>query len=128
MIALSLLLACHRDAAAPAEDHHQDLRVEDHAVRTEDGATITLHRHVAEGPPALVVHGISSNHNSWDLSEDRSLASYLAEQGIDAWLLDLRGHGAALTNPEGQRQWGGWSMDDYGARDIPAAVAWVSWA
>ena len=55
----------------------------------------------------------------------RSLAVYLQEQGFDAWLVDLRGHGDATLDAEGERQWAGWTIDHYGQHDIPAAVDFV---
>ena len=94
-------------------------------MQTEDGATIALHHHPGDGPPVLIVHGISSNHRCWDLSPERSVATALVAAGFDPWLLDLRGHGDALTDAQGRRQWGGWTMDDYGQHDVPAAVAYV---
>lgn len=94
----------------------------DTLVKTADGATIALRRYAAPGPPVLLVHGISSNHRTWDLSEDRSLARTLQAQGFDAWLLDLRGHGLAERDAQGHRQRQGWNIDDYGVFDIPAAI------
>ncbi len=95
---------------------------EQYRVRTEDGAEVVLHRHPASGTPVLVVHGISSNHHCWDLSADRSLAVDLAEHGMDAWLLDLRGHGDARRDSAGGKQNSGWTIDDYALYDLPAAV------
>ena len=95
---------------------------EQYRVTTEDGAEVALHRHPASGLPVLVVHGISSNHHCWDLNEERSLAVDLAAHGMDAWLLDLRGHGDARRDSRGRPQNSGWSIDDYARYDIPAAV------
>ena len=67
----------------------------DYLVETEDGAEAWLHRHPAEGPPVVVVHGLSSNHWCWDLDPERSLATTLGERGFDTWFLDLRGHEGA---------------------------------
>ena len=92
------------------------------SVATDDGATIMLHRYEAAGPPVLVVHGISSNHHCWDLAPDRSIGLALQAAGLDAWLVDLRGHGSATHDTEGKRQWAGWSIDHYGRHDIPAAI------
>lgn len=117
-----LLWACHKP---PAELPEQCASAERYAVLTDDGATIVLHRHPGQGPPVLLVHGISANARSWDLTPDRSLAEYLAENGFDPWLLDMRGHGEALVDAEGHRQWGGWSMEDYARRDLPAAIAFI---
>lgn len=92
-------------------------------IATEDGATVALHHHAcADGPPVLLVHGISSNARFWDLDEDHSLASWLADRGHDVWLLDLRGHGEALWDADDRRQWAGWTVDDYGRYDVAAAV------
>lgn len=118
---LWLFLACMKPAPPP----EQCLEAERYAITTEDGATIVLHRHPGAGPPVLVVHGISANARSWDLTPERSLAAYLAENGFDPWLLDMRGHGDALYDAKGRRQWGGWTMEDYARRDIPAAVAFI---
>ena len=111
-------------ALSPSEDTrapHQR-SAETVAVSTDDDATVMLHRYAAEGPPVLVVHGISSNHHCWDLAPDRSLGLALQAAGLDAWLMDLRGHGDATHDPEGKRQWAGWSIDHYGRHDIPAAI------
>jgi pimeloyl-ACP methyl ester carboxylesterase len=103
---------------------------ERHDIVTADGAGLALHRHRGGGadsrtPPVLVVHGISSNHHCWDLTPDRSLGVYLAEQGMDAWLLDLRGHGDSTRDARGHTQRSGWTVDDYGRFDVPAAVAYI---
>jgi len=100
---------------------HQ-LAAQSTSVVTDDGATIMLHRYEAAGPPVLVVHGLSSNHHSWDLAPDRSIGLVLQEASLDAWLMDLRGHGNATHDAEGNRQWVGWNIDHYGHHDIPAAI------
>lgn len=105
------------DTAAP----HQQGSVQV-AVTTDDDATVMLRRYAAEGPPVLIVHGISSNHHCWDLAPDRSIGLTLQAAGLDAWLMDLRGHGDATHDADGNRQWAGWSIDHYGRHDIPAAV------
>lgn len=92
---------------------------------TDDGATVALHHHAGRGPPVLLVHGISSNHRFFDLDAERSMAGWLAERGWDVWALDLRGHGAALRDADGRLQQAGWTLDDYGRHDVPAAVAHV---
>ncbi len=92
---------------------------------TPDGAVIHLHRHQADGPPVLVVHGISSNHYCWDLDPQRSIGTYLAARGFDTWLLDMRGHGDARKAPGGKNLDRHWAADDYGLHDIPTAVAYV---
>ncbi|MEC7239908.1 MAG: alpha/beta hydrolase [Myxococcota bacterium] len=96
-----------------------------HSVQTQDKATISLSHRPGEGPPVLVVHGISSNHRCWDLEGGPSLAAALHASGFDPWLLDLRGHGLAEFSADGQRQRRGGSVDDYGQYDVPAAVAFI---
>ena len=92
---------------------------------TDDDATIHLLRHAADGPPVLIVHGISSNHYCWDLDPSRSLGLYLAEHGYDAWLLDTRGHGDARHPPDKKILWGNWDIDDYALHDLPTAIDYI---
>jgi pimeloyl-ACP methyl ester carboxylesterase len=94
-------------------------------VPTEDGGTVALHHHPGPGSPVLLVHGISSNHRFFDLDADHSMADWLVDQGWDVWMLDLRGHGKALFDRAERRQITGWSVDDYGRYDVPAAVDWI---
>ncbi len=114
---LALAVGCTRPAPHVEEPTTQDMD-----VPTSDGAVIHLHRHPAPGPPVVLVHGISSNHRFWDLEPGRSLASYLAAHGFDAWCLDLRGHGEAREAPGGRWLHRAWDIDDYGLRDAPAAI------
>ena len=113
------LWGCVEDTPAPAP-HCEG--AESHVVPTDDGAVVHLHRHAAEGPPVLIVHGISSNHNCWDLTASRSLATFLSDAGLDVWLLDLRGHGDSQRDVQGKAQRSGWSIDDYALHDLPAAM------
>lgn len=123
ILAMLLAGACRHAPLAPAGA--QCAATEQHPVVTEDGATVHLHRHPSDGPPVMVVHGISANHRSWDLDAERSLAVALQAAGYDAWLLDLRGHGAAHADADGREQRGGWTMEDYGRYDIPAAIGHI---
>ncbi len=99
--------------------------VVEHWVQTGDEAWVTLQRRESAGPPVVLVHGISSNHHFWDLGPDRSLAEHLHSQGFDVWNMDLRGHGPARFDRDGKRQKAGWTVDDYGAYDLPAAFTYV---
>ena len=96
-----------------------------HRVSTVDGAEIVLHRKGGEGPPVVLVHGVSSNHRFWDVQPGASLADHLAGAGYDVWNLDLRGHGDALKDGRGRKQRPDWDIDDYGKQDLPAAFAHV---
>lgn len=123
------LLACSHDPLEPQDEFVPLQPVMppsvQHTVPTDDGAAIVLTRREAKGPPVVIVHGISSNHHCWDLTPERSLAVYLQEEGYDAWLLDLRGHGDAVLDADGERQWAGWTIDHYGQHDVPAAIAYI---
>ena len=116
---LLLTLACK--PIAPLAPEHCAGASSTH-LSTADGAEIALHRHPAAGPPVILVHGISSNHHFWDLTEEHSLTAMLAEAGFDAWALDLRGHGDARFRQTGPKQQHGWSIDDYGAHDLHTAI------
>lgn len=98
---------------------------EQHWVETGEGYHVFMERYASEGPPVVLCHGISSNHHFWNLTPDRSLALDLHEKGFDVWNMDLRGHGRARNHPDGRRQKVGWTVDDYGKQDLPAAFAHV---
>ena len=119
---LSLLIACFDPLPVPAEQCALATTLKMH---TDDGATIALHHHPGSGRPVLLVHGVSSNHRFWDLDADHSLALWLVAQDHDVWMLDLRGHGAALDDLAGDRQMYGWTIDDYGKHDVATAVTWI---
>ncbi|MEZ4321573.1 MAG: alpha/beta hydrolase [Myxococcota bacterium] len=92
---------------------------------TGDGAEVHVRHAPGDGPVVLLCHGISSNGRFWDLEPHRSLVRYLHDRGYDVWNLDLRGHGDALRTEAGSRQRDGWTVDDYGMRDLPAAITYV---
>ncbi len=124
LLALVGFAGCFEEDPPTVAAHCQG--TEQHTVATSDGAELVLHRHgVQGGVPVVIVHGISSNHHCWDLAEGRSLGAFLAAQGIDAWLLDLRGHGDSQKKVGGGRLWSGWTVDDYGRQDLPAAIDYV---
>jgi pimeloyl-ACP methyl ester carboxylesterase len=116
---LLLVLGCWD--TEPSDRSHCEL-ARTTRVATKDGATIALHHHAASGPPVVLLHGISSNHTFWDLDPEHSLAAWFQARGHDVWLLDLRGHGAATVDKQGQPQLMGWRVDDYGRYDLAAAV------
>ncbi len=121
-VTLLLLAAC---SAPPLAAPPSCVLATDHLVPTDDGATIALHHHPGRGAPVVLVHGISSNATFWDLDHDHSLAAWLAREGFDPWVVDLRGHGRARRRDDGAPQISGWTVDDYGVHDVAAAVAYV---
>jgi len=84
---------------------------------TADGAILALQHLPAAGHPILLVHGLSSNHHSFDL-HGRGLAIELQAAGYDVWMLDLRGR-LESQPPPGRAAW---TLDDYGRVDVAAAV------
>ena len=91
-------------------------------VPTEDGASVRLHRHPHAGPPVLLVHGLGSRGQYWDLTATQSMLRVLNEAGFDAWALDLRGHGGHQETADGAHLRVGWTLDDYGRFDLKAAI------
>lgn len=68
--------------------------------------------------PVILVHGFGQNRYAWHMPE-RSFANYLADQGFDVFIVDLRGHGrsAALGAPRASQ-----GVDDYIRGDLPAVI------
>jgi pimeloyl-ACP methyl ester carboxylesterase len=62
-------------------------------VPTQDRSTITLTRYIgAKSPPIILIHGMGGNHKMYDFDQNHSLPRFLARDGWDVWLLDLRTH------------------------------------
>ena len=95
------------------------LREELHAVPLDVGA-LALHR--VRGPeatraPVLLVHGFGMNGKMWHLSR-RSFAAYLARQGYDVFILDLRGVGQSRRFASAVAE----HPDDHIVEDLPRAL------
>jgi len=93
---------------------------------TADGWDLALARRRPAGAaprgrlPVLMVHGIAMNRSAFDFGPaPRSFAATLAEAGLDCFVLDLRGHGGSRPRPGAPRDW---TLDDYLALDVPAAL------
>ncbi|MDY6864451.1 MAG: alpha/beta fold hydrolase [Halobacteriota archaeon] len=69
--------------------------MEDYTADTEDGYKVVLQRVIGgDKGPVIMCHGLAGNSNEYILKDERcSLARYLASNGYDAWVVDLRGHG-----------------------------------
>jgi oxygen-independent coproporphyrinogen-3 oxidase len=88
-----------------------------HRVTAGDGVELALARYVTQVThrvPVLLTHGTFSNGTLCS-----RLAAYLAQQGFDCWVLDLRGHG------ESQRDGFTPDFEAFGLFDTPAAIGAV---
>lgn len=97
-----------------------------HFVTTQDGWRLACSRYrpseASERLPVLLCHGLGSNHTTFDMAAECSLARFLAEEGYDVWAIDLRGHGKSEIPSFFNDKRYGWSFDDYLLKDLPAAV------
>jgi predicted alpha/beta hydrolase len=90
-----------------------------HRITTDDDVSLAVHRlGPREGTPVLLVPGTFSNWSFWLGTRGTGFARLIAHAGYEAWVLDFRGHGASQGPARAQR----WCFDDWGRRDIPAAV------
>lgn len=92
-------------------------------IPTPDGSAIALGRYRAVGgrryaDPVILCHGLGANRFIVDLDETYSLARYLARQGFDAWVLELRGRG--LSGPAADA-----TFDDQAEHDVGTAIRTV---
>lgn len=99
-------------------------------VSTPDGCFVTLYRYMNNGLPILMIPGMFENHVVFDysFSEKRSLAKYLAKEGYDVWILDLRTHDGD-GDPGGRNRENicrYWDFDNtYLKQDVVTAVSFI---
>ena len=92
------------------------------SVTAGDGVTLGLRRIVGPGAPArrtplLLMHGTFSTWHFF--GAPHGLGAFLAGQGHDVWVGELRGHGRSdLGGHAGD-------FDDWILRDVPALLAAV---
>lgn len=134
--------------------------VTDYVARTSDNWKLVVHRYRSANRqdrsklPVILCHGFSYNATFFDLTPDASFARYLANEGYDVWVVNLRGAGQssrwALTTPaagnallgrlaaqiDGSEiprygfvsidpKYANWTFDDHVERDIPAILSLV---
>ncbi|HVO27210.1 MAG TPA: alpha/beta fold hydrolase [Candidatus Margulisiibacteriota bacterium] len=112
-------------ASAADETAAFDRRASIEFARTTDGWDLALHHYQgmrSDLPPAILVSGYACNRYFMDFDDHYSLARFLARRGIDAWVLELRGHGHSEVAVGRQR---GWTFDDLVRFDVPAAITHV---
>lgn len=104
--------------------------VEHSSCTTEDGYGVSLTRYPprpgAAAPrshPVLMCGGLGANRFTFDVGDGTSLARYLAEDGWDVWVVELRAHGRSPT--PWHWWWYGWCFDDHVEQDLPAALGAV---
>ncbi len=67
-------------------------------------------------PPIVLLHGAFQNRGLWLTLDAQGLAAYLARQGYDVWLPELRGHGLTPRNQEYEQT----RAVDFWKDDLPA--------
>lgn len=90
-------------------------------ARTRDGIQLAIHHIAPTGTPRAAVvlqHGLGANAHTLNF-RDRSLALYLAREGFDCYVPELRGAGAS------DRVRGSYGVDEYLEHDIPTIIETV---
>ncbi len=96
-------------------------------ARTPDAWDLALHRYPSRRtdlPPVIMCPGYACNRYFVDFDERYSLARFLARQGFDVWVLELRGRGYS-ESAIGERRTREWVFDDFVRFDVPTAVTYV---
>jgi pimeloyl-ACP methyl ester carboxylesterase len=102
-----------------------------HNARTADGWRIAVVRYRCNAPagqtnaggdPVLLIHGVAANRLNMDLSDQRSLARFLADAGHDTWCVELRGRGLSTKPRLFTRYRWDWCFDEYVEQDLPVAI------
>lgn len=73
------------------------------------------------GVPVILVHGSFSNRRFWYSPKGIGLGAYLAREGFDVWIPEMRGHGLSARNQDYRSN----RVADYARYDLPAIAAFV---
>lgn len=126
----------NRPRAAPKETEHLappprrtrwGPQQTDYVVETSDGWKLVVHRYRPAGPidrsrmPVILCHGLGYDSSFFDLTPDVGLARYLATEGFDVWVVDLRGAGRSSRWVPHVPEPSAWErlQDGLEAREIP---------
>lgn len=88
-----------------------------------NSATLHLRHFLGPGAPVLLVHGSVENGRVFWSPSGRGLGPFLARHGFDAWIADLRGHGAS-TPPIGRGH--GYGQTETITQEVPALLRFVA--
>jgi predicted alpha/beta hydrolase len=75
----------------------------------------------ARGVPVVLLHGSFSNRRFWYSPKGIGLGAYLAREGFDVWIAEMRGHGLSARNSAYASN----CVADYARYDLPAIAAFV---
>lgn len=73
------------------------------------------------GIAVILLHGSFSNRRFWYSPKGIGLGAYLARQGFDVWIPEMRGHGLSRRNQDYAKN----RVADYARYDLPAIGAFV---
>jgi pimeloyl-ACP methyl ester carboxylesterase len=73
-------------------------------------------------PAVVLVHGSYQNRRLWWTESGACLTEALVHQGVDVWLLELRGHGLSPMNEHYEYN----TLEDYARYDLPAVEQFVA--
>ena len=93
-------------------------------VSTSDGSYVGLiHLEplgaLKDSTPIVMCHGFTSTAATFDLGNGNGLGHYLAMNGYDVWLINLRGRGYLPKPKAGEYNW---TFDSYLDFDLPAVI------
>ncbi|MEI6214181.1 MAG: alpha/beta fold hydrolase [Desulfuromonadales bacterium] len=88
------------------------------------GAALTMQRFsgTVPGPPVLMLHGAIENGRIFYSDSGKGLATYLARNGFDVFVIDLRGRGNSLPGINRSSRFG---QTEAITEDIPACITAV---
>jgi pimeloyl-ACP methyl ester carboxylesterase len=109
-------------------EHHLmgGVRVDVYHTLAKDGAELALSRIKPRGDaihpyPMILVHGTYCTRSFWVSSKGIGMGLYLADQGFDVWIPELRGHG---LSPKGD-DFSNITAEDQIRYDLPAIQEYV---